>query len=398
MRLRRSIVALAVAVTAVVGFAPTPASAYTWGCETWVHGIDVSDAQGNIDWQAVPSSGVALAYVKATEGTTYVASSAARNRAGAAAAGIPFGSYDFARPSGGTSAQAEAWWFVAHGGAEGTLPPALDLEVTGGKTPGELGQWARTWLDAVTYLTGRTPIIYMGGYFAVDTAYVQAFTLWLPGYPFGSTPDPVPCNMPLPRNPAGMNWTIWQYSSSTHVAGISGDVDGSVAAPTWFRQQTGVVSTPAPTPNPTVDAPWQQYQLGSRGPGVVKVQQVVGAASDGVYGPATAAAVVRFQRALGLPADGVWGVSTQQAADRFFAWLAALPAARPVAVVPAPVLPRAHAAWAVLALQWDLGIRADGIYGPQTAGAVADLQRFWGLPVTGVYDQVTAGVLSLSIR
>jgi GH25 family lysozyme M1 (1,4-beta-N-acetylmuramidase) len=403
MRFRRLFAAPVVALICLTVFAVPAASAYTWGCETWVHGIDVSDAQGNIDWQSVPTSGVAFAYIKATEGTTFVAYTAARNRAGAAAAGVPFGSYDFARPSGGTSAQAEAWWFVAHGGAEGTLPPALDLEVTGGQSPQELGQWARTWLDSVHYLTGRTPIIYMGGYFAIDTGYVQQFRLWLPGYPAGYAPDPVPCNLPLPRNPVGMNWTIWQYSSSTHVAGISGDVDGSIAAPGWFRDETGVIAVPAPTPQPTVDASWQTYTVGSRGPGVVKIQQLVGATADGVYGPATAAAVARWQQMLRLPADGVWGRWTQIVTGQFLDYLAAVAAAPPVvqvtpAVVPTPTLPRAHAAWAVIALQWDLGIRADGIYGPQTAATVANLQRFWGLPVTGIYDQVTANALSLSIR
>ena len=35
----------------------------------------------------------------------------------------------------------------------------------------------------------------------------------------------------------------------------------------------------------------------------------------------------------------------------------------------------------------------DGLYGPQTAAALKDIQRFWNLPVTGVMDLTTSNIL-----
>jgi len=58
-------------------------------------------------------------------------------------------------------------------------------------------------------------------------------------------------------------------------------------------------------------------KYGSRGTGVVKVQQALKAkgyslgAADGIYGTMTKNAVIRFQRASGLQADGIAGRLTQ---------------------------------------------------------------------------------------
>ena len=48
-----------------------------------VHGVDVSKYQGEIDWQAVKDSGVAFAFIKASEGADNVDSKFQRNWAAA---------------------------------------------------------------------------------------------------------------------------------------------------------------------------------------------------------------------------------------------------------------------------------------------------------------------------
>ena len=53
-----------------------------------VHGIDVSKYQGNIDWQAVASSGTQFAWIKATEGGDHVDQKFMQNWEGAKAAGV----------------------------------------------------------------------------------------------------------------------------------------------------------------------------------------------------------------------------------------------------------------------------------------------------------------------
>ena len=60
-----------------------------------IHGIDVSNHQGDIDWQAVRASNVKFAYIKATEGGDHVDQRFAQNWAGAKAAGVKHGAYHF---------------------------------------------------------------------------------------------------------------------------------------------------------------------------------------------------------------------------------------------------------------------------------------------------------------
>jgi peptidoglycan hydrolase-like protein with peptidoglycan-binding domain len=55
--------------------------------------------------------------------------------------------------------------------------------------------------------------------------------------------------------------------------------------------------------------------VGSRGPAVIELQQKLGIAADGAFGPGTRAAVVAFQQSHGLVADGVVGGQTWAAVD-----------------------------------------------------------------------------------
>src|ERR1700693_3832492 len=93
-----------------------------------VHGIDVSKFQGDIDWNAVASSGVKFAWIKATEGGDRDARFHA-NWEGAKAAGIPHGAYHFVywcRPP-----LEEIQIFEQNAPVEDdALPPVLDVEAT----------------------------------------------------------------------------------------------------------------------------------------------------------------------------------------------------------------------------------------------------------------------------
>ena len=60
-----------------------------------IHGIDVSKFQGDIDWNAVASSGVKFAWIKATEGGDHADERFQANWEGAKAAGVPRGAYHF---------------------------------------------------------------------------------------------------------------------------------------------------------------------------------------------------------------------------------------------------------------------------------------------------------------
>ena len=92
-----------------------------------VHGIDVARYQGDIDWHQARASGVAFAYIKATEGGDYLDPMFDNHRKGARRAGVRQGAYHyyyFCRP-----AEEQARWFIENVPREwNSLPHVLDME------------------------------------------------------------------------------------------------------------------------------------------------------------------------------------------------------------------------------------------------------------------------------
>src|SRR5579863_2257526 len=127
---------IAVAVLAVFAFVGASGASAT--SSSRAKGIDVSNWNGTISWTKVAHAGYRFAIAKATEATNFEDSTYAANRSGSEAAGLVFGAYHFARPSGSSlaavtkSAVAQADYFLAFATPQpGELPPVLDLEATG---------------------------------------------------------------------------------------------------------------------------------------------------------------------------------------------------------------------------------------------------------------------------
>ena len=119
-------------------------------------------------------------------------------------------------------------------------------------------------------------------------------------------------------------------------------------------------------------------KLGSRGPGVTRVQRALHIAADGIFGPQTRRAVRGFQKRHGLLVDGIVGPQTRKALfDR------------------APAEQRFIRAWWVVPVQRALGVPADGLYGPVSRGAVRAYQKRNGLIVDGVVGPQTLGALGI---
>lgn len=194
-----------------------------------VRGPDVSRWQHphgfSINWSAAHTSGdgAAFAFVKATEGATYVNPYFRRDFDGLATNHMARGAYHFAQPKAGTAA-AQARHFVAAAGtlhAPGDLPAVLDLEVTGGLGPRKLIAWTHTYLRTVEQLTGRTPILYTYPVFwssaMANTHEFTRYPLWIATYG------------PRPHIVGGWpDYTFWQYTNHANVAGMPGPVDMSV--------------------------------------------------------------------------------------------------------------------------------------------------------------------------
>lgn len=202
---------------------------------TQIQGIDIASYQhpngAAINWTSVASSGVRTAYVKATEGTTYVNPYYAGDAAAAKRAGLFVGAYEFARPdSADPAAQADALLSAApYGGDALTLPPMLDLEapypgsgVTGtcwGLTTARMSSWIQAFVAQIRARIGQPPLIYTtAGWWNQCTGANSSYgSLPLTIANWSSGPGPLPAGW--------SKYTFWQYSSTGSVPGISGNVD-----------------------------------------------------------------------------------------------------------------------------------------------------------------------------
>ncbi|MBX7100547.1 MAG: hypothetical protein K1X89_22710 [Myxococcaceae bacterium] len=221
-----------------------------------VQGIDVSGYQPNTNWAQVKAAGKQFAIIKATEGTGYVNPYFARDWAGTKANGMIRGAYHFFRP--GTNAVAQADHFVSTMGAlgDGDLPGMLDLEVTDGLGPSAVAAAVRAFVDRVEQRSGRRPIIYTGYYFWNGQvgnpqgygSYPLVMAAYVSGCPL--IPD------------EWSKFTMWQYSSSGSVSGVSTRVDLDVFNGTLADLQA-LARPPAP-PN----APPHGYLDGASGTAV----------------------------------------------------------------------------------------------------------------------------------
>jgi lysozyme len=196
-------------------------------------GIDVSNWNGAIKWSKVAGAGYSFAFGKATEGTGFTDGTYSTNRAGSETAGIAFGAYDFARPSGASaaavtkSATAQADYFLSVADPQpGELPPVLDLEKTGNLTPKLLTAWTQAWVSEVYARLGVQPFVYSSPAFwqsdlgnATSIAASGAL-LWIAHWTSASQPS-VPA-----QNWNGTGWTFWQWTNCVVVPGLAHCADG----------------------------------------------------------------------------------------------------------------------------------------------------------------------------
>jgi len=313
-------VATFLVVDFITADAKTPTTSTGNVCQTWVHLVDVSSNNPHpINFSLAAKAGLAGVYVKATEGTWYANPYFGTDTKQAVKNGLPYGAYDFARPT--DNAIADAKFFVKSGGTAGQLSPALDLE-TYGKTVASTEKWAIAWLDEVYLLTGKVPILYTGSFYkwSADIS-LGKWSLWLAAYPHGYQPTQSACGLKLPVVSAPwakQGWTIWQFTSRGLIKGIGGYVDADVASPIWWANVTGAgVLPPSKHHNPI---PVPIYAPGAHGVTVIYIQKILVKEHllrpkqvTGYYDITTKHAVERYQSLMGVYPDGLWSYATVQA-------------------------------------------------------------------------------------
>jgi len=185
-----------------------------------IHGIDVSYAQGKIDWaqvRAMEENGlhISFVFVKATEGEDFVDSFFQRNWREAAKNGFVCGAYHFFRPE--KSGKLQAQLFLKTVKPEpGDLPPVVDVEQLDKVSPERMRAELDAFFMALRHRVRVKPIIYTGLSFYQDylKGYEDEYALWIAHY-----------DQPEDRINAAADWRFWQHSSKATVNGIHHAVD-----------------------------------------------------------------------------------------------------------------------------------------------------------------------------
>ena len=228
-----------------------------------VKGIDISHWQGSITWSSVKNAGYKFAFMKATQGNTYVDPTFATNISGATGQGIYVGPYHFcdlntdtANPLDPVNEAKHFLDIIKPKYQTGMyLPPVADVEgFPSFSSTAEAKAFTSTWVqgfsDTIYNSLGVRPIIYTSKSKATSyytTAVENSHELWEAWWKGTGTTSP-----PVASDTPGWGiWQFWQWSDGADavaladpVPGISGHVDRDVyygtldqlkSAPLWER-------------------------------------------------------------------------------------------------------------------------------------------------------------------
>lgn len=209
-----------------------------------LHLADLSDFQPQVNFADYAAGGRPGVFIKATEGTTFVASTFADYRAKAHGAGLVFvGLYHFAHAG---DVQAQVRHFVS---TIGTLASG-EVAVLDAEEPGLSAAWCREWMSSVQRATGRTPMLYCSwSYWGTTLSSMADYPLWIAAYHNLGHDDPR-SSVPGCR--------FWQYSDNTQVPGV-GSCDDSVFNGTV--EELAALSGATPAPAPTPPAPTEESEM-----------------------------------------------------------------------------------------------------------------------------------------
>jgi len=190
-----------------------------------IPGIDVSYYQNTIAWRRVRKAGVLFAFIRVSDGASFIDPSFERNWTRARPTGIMRGAYQYFRPEENARTQADLL-IAAIRHDPGELPPVIDVERMGGRSRAQVKRAIRTWVERVRDKLGVEPIVYTGPDFWTDEmrgADLASQPLWIAHYIAACPTIP----------PRWRAWAFWQHTDRGAVPGITGPVDLDVFAGTF---------------------------------------------------------------------------------------------------------------------------------------------------------------------
>lgn len=198
--------------------------------------IDISGWQKGIDIaRVVKNGGLKAVVVKATEGGDWVDTQCDKFVQQCIKNDIPFGFYHFARHG---SAESEAEYFRKNTrGYEGKGIPVLDWE------DGQSIDWVNAFVEHYHKLTGVWPWVYGNAWRFNQGTVNKNCGRWIAGYPEnGITDIDYGLKHDMPYKVNGGLVCAWQFSSSVHISGYGGNLDGNVFygdEAAWKKYATG---------------------------------------------------------------------------------------------------------------------------------------------------------------
>ncbi len=181
-----------------------------------LHGVDVSHYQGRIDWSKLARQDVDFAFIKATEGSSYLDECFFDNWEAVEKTDLYIGAYHFFSFDSEGEKQA-AFYIETVGNLSGKLVPAVDVEFYGDKESNppakeEVVAELKKMLTALEDYYQVKPVIYST--YTVYNKYIKGefeeYPLWIRNVYY-----PPVGNL---RN----GWTFWQYTDTAVLEGYEG--------------------------------------------------------------------------------------------------------------------------------------------------------------------------------
>lgn len=220
-RLTGAAAVLLACIAALVFAALVPARAIPSSGGRQYRGIDISEFQGEIDFEEVRRSGIEAVYIRVGAGE-YTDEYFAENYERAKAAGLKIGFYHYVTARSVEEGRRQARFFASlAAGREPDMRLAMDFEYFGSLSVSQINAISEAYLDELTALTRREAVIYSDLSNArniFSRALAEKYPLWAAQY---GADEPS-------ANGKWREWVGFQYTDEGRVGGIYGNVDRNI--------------------------------------------------------------------------------------------------------------------------------------------------------------------------
>ena len=220
-RLTGAAAVLIACIAALVFAALVPARAIPPSGGRQYRGIDISEFQGEIDFEEVRRSGIEAVYIRVGAGE-YTDEYFAENYERAKAAGLKIGFYHYVTARSVEEGRGQARFFASlAAGREPDMRLAMDFEYFGSLSVSQINAISEAYLDELTALTRREAVIYSDLSNArniFSRALAEKYPLWAAQY---GADEPS-------ANGKWREWVGFQYTDEGRVGGIYGNVDRNI--------------------------------------------------------------------------------------------------------------------------------------------------------------------------